>query len=122
MIELLKKLGFKTNESKILYILLNGKEYTLRELEIISELRQPEVSIAIKQLNIRGYLSCKEVETSMRGRPYKLISLAESPIIILLWIEADIRNECAEKLAISEKLRNLTTLHKPHDEGSYNDA
>lgn len=112
MIQELMKLGFKTNEAKCMSVLMDGKEHRAHELEKKTGLRQPEVSIALKQLNERGYLRIVETEPVSKGRPHKLISLAEPPSVIILWLESDIRNECAEKLDIVQGLIKMTAVHE----------
>jgi predicted transcriptional regulator len=65
------ELGLKRNVAKVLTYLKNVKEVTSRDLEMGSDLRQPEVSIAMRELEELGWIAEREEKKPGKGRPYK---------------------------------------------------
>jgi predicted transcriptional regulator len=53
----------------------NTNSATSTELEQSARLRQPEVSIATKELKERGWITEREEKKPGKGRPYKIYSL-----------------------------------------------
>ena len=108
MIESLIMLGFNLHQSKILSILLDEQWHTMRELETTCELRQPEVSVALKAL--ADYL---EVESSRveKGRPIKLVRIDDLNLM-RSDINTRISEEYNEKFSALECLGDLTPLHE----------
>ncbi len=68
-------LGLSRPVARTLSYLQNGNEVTTIELERGTGLRQPEVSIAMKELEKRGWISEREEKKPGKGRPYKVYSL-----------------------------------------------
>lgn len=75
---LLRKLNLSKPISRTLACLSCKDEITSREIEMKSQLRQPEVSIAMNYLRKkRGWILCEEVKKNEgKGRPVKLYRLA----------------------------------------------
>ncbi len=73
--EALITLGMSRTIARILSCLHNGNEASSVELERGTGLRQPEVSIAMKELNERGWISEREEKKLGKGRPNKIYSL-----------------------------------------------
>ena len=71
IVDFLCSLGFTKNESVVLNEMLSEKEYTQRELERACDLRQPEVSVALKLLNIKKFveISNQVINKNKSGRP-----------------------------------------------------
>jgi len=59
----------------VLAYLQQVKEVTSNELELGTNLRQPEVSIAMKHLNEYDWINEREEKKPGKGRPYKIYSL-----------------------------------------------
>ena len=68
-------LGLKRNVAKTLTFLRNGDKVTSRDIEIASDLRQPEVSTAMRELHGLKWVIVKEVKKPGKGRPFKLYQL-----------------------------------------------
>lgn len=68
-------LGLKRNVAKTLTFLRNGEKVTSRDIEIASDLRQPEVSTAMRELDNRNWVIIKEVKKPGKGRPFKIYQL-----------------------------------------------
>ncbi len=68
-------LGMSRNIARILSYLQSSNEVTSVELEREAGLRQPEVSVAMRELKERGWISEIEEKKPGKGRPYKVYSL-----------------------------------------------
>ncbi len=68
-------LGLKRNVAKTLTFLRNGEKVTSRDIEIASDLRQPEVSTAMRELDNLNWVIIKEVKKPGKGRPFKIYQL-----------------------------------------------
>ena len=72
---LLIELGTRRNVAKVLVFLANIPEATSRAIERGTDLRQPEVSIAITCLSKRKWVCISSLITVNRGRPVKIFAL-----------------------------------------------
>jgi len=66
-------LGVHRTVSLVVEALADGEPHTLREIERITDLRQPEVSLAVSE--IKDYVLVKEKCDGERGRPIKIVKL-----------------------------------------------
>ncbi len=73
--EALISLGMNRNTAMALTYLRNTNSATSIELERKANLRQPEVSMAIRQLKEYDWITEREEKKSGRGRPYKIYTL-----------------------------------------------
>ncbi len=78
VIRLLVEVGLKKNEACILVVFFRGARQKSRELERITDLRQPEVSVAITCLSKRKWVQVSDLITENKGRPVKLFILSRS--------------------------------------------
>lgn len=70
-------LGLKRNVAKTLTYLKNVDEVTSREIERGSDLRQPEVSNAMRELKNMNWVVIREQKKPGKGRPFKIYRLDE---------------------------------------------
>ncbi len=68
-------LGMSRHAARMLTYLQNLGEATSSELERGTGLHQPEVSIAAKDLEERGWINRREEKKPGKGRPHKIYSL-----------------------------------------------
>ena len=68
-------LGLGRLVARTLAYLNNGEEATSVALEMGAGLRQPEVSIAMRELKERDWINEREEKKPGKGRPYKIYSL-----------------------------------------------
>ncbi len=68
-------LDMSRNVARILSYLQSSKEVKSVDLEREAGLRQPEVSLAVRELKERGWISEREEKKPGKGRPYKVYSL-----------------------------------------------
>jgi predicted transcriptional regulator len=93
--ELLTDCGFTNPESKTLayFLKLGDAETTSRDIERQSDLRQPEVSIALAALIDKGWVGVIVPTGSTVGRPTKIYWLKVSPEDIYTAIEKDFQKD-----------------------------
>jgi predicted transcriptional regulator len=75
IVDALISLGMKKPAARMLSYIQQGNEASSIELEMETDLRQPEVSIAAKQLKERDWINEREENILERGRPFKIYSL-----------------------------------------------
>jgi predicted transcriptional regulator len=102
---LLIKIGIKKNIAKILVFLAKTPEVTSRVIERGTDMRQPEISIAVKYLIDQGWIRSRECSGKSKGRPIKIYELAKSIHEIMDYIENERKIEVNNTLALVQKLR-----------------
>ena len=71
------KAGIPKNAAKCLVVVVQSKKVKSQELEKATSLRQPEVSIAIRYLRKRGWISTDSQKKKGKGRPIHIYKLAK---------------------------------------------
>lgn len=105
-VNILIELGQKKYVANMLVFLANNLEATPREIERGTDMRQPEVSMAIKYLYKQGWIKSREIPSNRKGRPHKMYSLAVSVKSIVTIIEKEKKKEVKRRLALVKKMRN----------------
>jgi predicted transcriptional regulator len=100
-------LGLGRNVAMTLAYMQNTNAATTIELERSARLRQPEVSIAMKQLMERDWISEREEKKPGKGRPNKIYSLKVSFNDIIAQLENQQRKAVDEAQAKIERLKEL---------------
>ncbi|WP_290901793.1 helix-turn-helix domain-containing protein [Ferroglobus sp.] len=75
LVELLTEAGLNKNIAKVLVYLSKVGETVSRDIERAANLRQPEVSIAMKELKEMGWVKDREIKKKGKGRPLKSYKL-----------------------------------------------
>jgi predicted transcriptional regulator len=88
-IELFKHLGMTTNMAKTLMYLSQVEECRSADIEQGADLRQPEVSIAMKELIHRGWVSKRFQKKDGKGRPFHIYKTVTNLPEIFSSIEQD---------------------------------
>jgi predicted transcriptional regulator len=102
---LLIKIGTKKNIAKVLVFLAKTPEATSRAIERGTDMRQPEISMAMKYLMDQGWVRSRESSGERKGRPIKIYELAKPFNEIMDCIENEKKNEANNNLALVQKLR-----------------
>ncbi len=105
--DILGKIGLKPNEARVLVLFLRGKELTSREVERYTNLRQPEVSVALTALSKREWVCTSSTITQSKGRPIKIFKLAQPASEIIYQIKAGIQGEFSKQIAYVDRVTNL---------------
>src|SRR5208337_1979937 len=103
---LLIGIGTKKNIAYVLVFLAGTPEASSRAIERGTDLRQPEVSMAMKYLMNQGWIKSREDSSSNKGRPVKVYELAKTITEIMDNIEKKKKKEATNKLALVKKLRD----------------
>lgn len=103
---LLIEIGTKKNVAKVLVFLSSTPEATSRAIERGTDMRQPEISIAMKYLMDQGWIKSRESPSENKGRPMKVYELAKTITVIMDCIEKEKKNKANNQLALVRKLRD----------------
>jgi predicted transcriptional regulator len=107
-VEVLRELGIPRNVASMITYLANVEEATSREIEIGSNLRQPEVSIAMRTLRNNNWVEEREIKKDGKGRPMKVYRLTISLQDIIKHFEDEKKRESAKTMESIEKLKELS--------------
>jgi predicted transcriptional regulator len=102
---LLIKIGTHKNIAKVLVFLAKTPKTTSHAIERGTDLRQPEVSTAVKYIMTRGWIRSGESSGEGKGRPTKIYELAKPLHEIMDCIENEKKTEARNQLALVQKLR-----------------
>ena len=109
MVELLRRLNINRPVAFTLACLSKGEEISSQSIEMVSGLRQPEVSIAMRYLRENNWIYMREEKKNQgKGRPVKLYKLTVSMEIIIDTIEENVMAESRTVLQNIERLKNLS--------------
>jgi predicted transcriptional regulator len=103
---LLIEIGMKKNIAKVLVFLASTPEATSRAIERGIDLRQPEVSIAMKYLMDQGWIRSRVNPSERKGRPMKIYELAKLTTVIMDNIEKEKKKKANDQFALFRKLRD----------------
>ena len=105
---LLRSLGVHRNVAKVITYLAAVGEAKSREIEHGCNMSQPEISIAMRELRRKNWISEREVKTEGKGRPSKVYVLTTPADEIIKSIEEERRKKSDESMESILKLRDLT--------------
>lgn len=105
IVSLLTGIGMKRNVAKVLVFLSELPEASSREIERGTDLRQPEVSIAMRELKEREWVTCRESKTENKGRPVKIYSIALDLNEITNILEDKKRQEADTQISMINRMR-----------------
>jgi len=105
--DILMALGMSRNVAMALSYLQNTNAATSVDLERVARLRQPEVSIAMRQLKERNWISEKEEKKPGKGRPYKIYTLKVGFTDIVAQLEKQQKKAFDEAKSNVERLKEL---------------
>jgi predicted transcriptional regulator len=107
VVETLKSLGVPRKVSNMLAYLASGVEATSRDIERGSDLRQPEVSIALRTLRKHKWIEEKMARSDGTGRPMKVYRLQTPIEDILRYYEEEKLEEANKAMQSIQKLKAL---------------
>lgn len=105
--ETLQKLGVEQNVAAMITYLMNVDKATSREIEIGTDLRQPEVSICAKTLRHDGWLEESDFKSEGKGRPSKVYRLKVSIAELIEHFEEE---RIQKSFQIMESIKRLRQL------------
>ncbi|HOX34216.1 MAG TPA: ArsR family transcriptional regulator [Methanoregulaceae archaeon] len=104
---LLIAIGLKRYVAKTLVFLSGNPAATSRAIERGTDLRQPEVSIAVGDMTKLGWIRNRESMVKGQGRPIKVYELVKSFPEILDFIEKTKQKKAEQERQMLEKLRGF---------------
>jgi predicted transcriptional regulator len=105
-VNLLVRIGTPKTVAKTLVCLSKMQTATIRNIELGADLRQPEVSVAMKYLFGKGWVDCHEVPQK-KGRPIKIWSLTNPFEKILDSIRREKEGELKSRLEMIRRVRSF---------------
>jgi predicted transcriptional regulator len=103
--DLLVQIGLKKNVAKVLVYLAHTQEATSRDIERGTDLRQPEVSIAMATLVEQKWVENRESKAENKGRPVKIYRLSKPIHEIMDSIEQEKMKEASNQLKLIQQVR-----------------
>jgi len=100
-------LGLSRNISMSLAFLQNMNTATSLDLERSARLRQPEVSIAMRELKERDWVDEREEKKPGKGRPFKIYTLKVGFNEIVAQLEKEQKKAVEESQKKIKRLREL---------------
>ena len=110
IIKVFTDLGMPKNLAKTLMYISQVDECRSAEIEHGANLRQPEVSVAMQQLQKRGWITKRDRKKKGKGRPVHLYKLTSSINSIVANFEKE------KNMEIDEIKKDLTDLKKLIDQ------
>jgi predicted transcriptional regulator len=108
-IEALRNLKVPRNVASLITYLANTQEATSREIEVGTNLRQPEVSIGMRALRQNNWVEQRNIKAEGKGRPMIVYKLNVPIEKIIKYFEEERNRESAHAMESIQKLRELTT-------------
>ncbi|AKB25754.1 hypothetical protein MSMTP_2285 [Methanosarcina sp. MTP4] len=109
MVDLLRRLNINRPVALTLACLSKGEEISSQNIEMVSGLRQPEVSIAMRYLRENDWVQMREEKKNQgKGRPIKLYRLTVPMEKIINRIEENVLAESKVVLQNIERLKNIS--------------
>ena len=106
IINLFSELGMPKNLAKTLIYISRVEECRSDDIETGTNLRQPEVSIAVRELSRRGWTDTREQKKKGKGRPIHVYKLSADLNDIVKTFEKEKMSQ------IQDIKNNLTELEK----------
>jgi predicted transcriptional regulator len=106
-IQLFSKLGMPKNLAKILICMSYFDECKCADVEQGADLRQPEVSIAMKELRRRGWIKKRDLKKEGKGRPIHIYKTNSNLLEILKTFEQEKLNEVENVKKDLLELKNI---------------
>ena len=106
IVEIFVKTGLSRASARTLLVLARGGEMVSTHIEAAAGLRQPEVSMALKEMRSDGWVTKRDQRGEGKGRPTHLYRLA----VPISKIVGEIEKK--EKARIKDIESNITALRK----------
>ena len=109
IIDALRSVNVPRNVATLITFLANMDEAsTSREIEMATDLRQPEVSIAMRTLRNNNWLAEREIKAEGKGRPTKIYTLSVPFGEIIKHYEDMKNSETARTMQAIQRLKEIT--------------
>ena len=106
-VETLRSLEVPRNVATLITFLANVEEASSREIEMGSDLRQPEVSIAMQELQRRGWVKKRDLKKKGKGRPAHIYTITTDLTKIMTTFEQEKLKEVESVKKDISELKNI---------------
>jgi predicted transcriptional regulator len=107
-VEALRSINVPRNVATMITYLANTDEVTSREIEMGTDLRQPEVSIGMRTLRQNNWVEEHDVKVDGKGRPMKVYKLNVPIEEIIKHYEEQKNSEAAQNMKSIQRLKDIT--------------
>ncbi|MDH7594024.1 MAG: ArsR family transcriptional regulator [Methanomicrobiales archaeon] len=107
IVRILVGLGIKRNVAKVLVYLVDVIEGPSRMIERGTDLRQPEVSVALKWLIQTGWVESREGRAEGKGRPVKMFRLVRTMAEVIGMIEQEKVRDAEHQRVLLARLKEI---------------
>jgi predicted transcriptional regulator len=107
-VDALRSLNVPRNVAALITYLANTSEATSREIEMGTNLRQPEVSIGMRTLRQNNWVEEHDVKLDGKGRPMKIYKLSVPIEKIIKHYEEQKNIEAARSMQAIQRLKDIT--------------
>ena len=107
-IEALRNLKVPRNVASLITYLADANEATSREIEMGTNLRQPEVSIGMRTLRQNNWIEQRNIKAEGKGRPMIVYKLNVPLDKIIQHFEEESKQESAQAMMSIQRLKELT--------------
>ena len=104
----LQSLNVQRNVARLISYLANTNEATSREIEMGTNLRQPEVSMGMRTLRQNNWVNERDVKAAGKGRPMKVYKLGVPIEEIIQHYEEEKNSEAARTMQSIQRLKELS--------------
>ena len=108
-VEALRSINVPRNVASVITYLSNVDEATSREIEMGTNLRQPEVSIGIRTLRQNNWVEERDIKSKEKGRPVRIYKLSVHIEEIIKHYEEEKNSETAQAMGSIQRLREMIT-------------
>ena len=109
-IDALRSLKVPRNVAALIIYLANVNEATSKDIEVGTNLRQPEVSIGMRPLRQNNWIEQRNIKTDGKGRPRILYRLNVPIEKIVQHYEEERNRESAIVMGSIQRLKDLATI------------
>ena len=107
---ILRSLNVPRNVATMITYLANTDEVTSREIEMGTDLSQPEVSTGMRTLRQNNWVEERDIKSKEKGRPVRIYKLGV-PIEEIIKHYEDVKNsESTQAMESIQKLREMTVI------------
>ena len=107
-VEALRSINVPRNVATMITYLANTNEVTSREIEMGTDLRQPEVSIGMRTLRENNWIEERDIKVGGKGRPMRIYKLGVPIEEIIKHYEEEKNSEAAKTMQAIQKLKDIT--------------
>jgi predicted transcriptional regulator len=95
------------NVAGLITYLANTNDATSRQIEMGTDLRQPEVSIAMRTLRQNNWIDERDFKAEGKGRPMKIYKLRVPIEKIIQHYEVEKNSEAAKTMQAIQRLKDI---------------